>query len=221
MATSFTLKTIMAGFLLLLIVGVSLLGPINLINKLTTAYDKILGGDSKTDSQVISDFSVLKNNYKTCFDSKNSDCVCKIVGPSFSINYRIVVTKGILSLEKRKGSQWEQLESSVVNGKNLFTGKTMNCYLESYDIDKKGTIKDLKGNAAILSYEVTRALEDRENVNTDSGLFDKYYFFYNNIIFYKKDNQICFVVSRSQSGEFIADEDLSNYITTSRLPYCT
>lgn len=212
------------GYILALIVALMLLiasfGPIKLMSNLKDTYAKFLGGDSVTDSQVKNDFSILKNDYKNCFDSKNSDCVCNFGGPSLSINYRIVVTKGILSLEKRKGSQWEQLESSVVNGKNLFIGKTMNCYLESYDIDKKGTIKDLEGSAAILSYEATKALEDRENINVNSKLFDKYYFFYNNILFYKKDKQICFIVSGSQSREFIADEDLSTYVTTSRLPKC-
>ncbi|MDD5133212.1 MAG: hypothetical protein PHD81_02170 [Candidatus Nanoarchaeia archaeon] len=168
--------------------------------------------------QVVSAFTSLQVNYDTCFASQKKECLCNFDIPLFPKDYRIIINKRIISLEKRNKedlSIWDQLESTQPI-KNKFINKNMDCYLNSWNQDEKGTTQDFS-YPAIISYIGTASLEIQESPK----LITKYSFIQDHPLLYKKDeNTICFVIDKPQSGKSILNDEARALITTSGFDRC-
>lgn len=222
-------KIIVETIIVLIVVFVVILIPTkgwSIVNYIMN-MDKVPETMANTPQQVIDKTNEIFTNYENCFGSKDNNCLCDISFIAFPERYVLVYYDTRLIFTKIKEEFYSKSESFITKIKEIksdskyymeteattgseyykeFQKKDINCYV-TYS-NKAISIKNPDGNSYLL-------LESPSNVvfklpNSDPVT---YTFLNKKPTFYKKDNNICFVLEDQLSKEGI------NYIN--KLPKCS
>ena len=186
-----------------------------------------------TPESITSEFQKFVANYESCFNSDDNDCICNNLLLRFPPGYYISYIGHRLMEINRLKIENEQLMVDKERGrKNFENDQIVNCYVDYNNGPVVSTVEkptyfplDIMPRA-ILVYDTSIGylpsnLEKYDDIITKKvsyGFYneidyDDYHFAAENKMFYKKDNNICFVLKEKLSGE--------GQVYINKLPQCS